>query len=97
MLQVSQSKITRDDVLADPHNMMARWVEQELRLRKLPLIQGCALAVKEFGGNHPCSDNMIRKMKSMEKFKYVTKQHKKTEKVSVDPVHEVMISVGRKY
>ena len=77
--------------------MLPRWVEQELRLRNLPNIQGCALAIKHFGGHRPCSDSMIWKMRSMEKFKYVTKQHKKTSSIQVDPVHELMISVGRKY
>ena len=70
-------------------------------MKRVTTIDGCALAVKEFGNGHPFSKSFIVRLKCIEKFKNPAKknhiEHKKTKSVTVDPVHELMVSVGRNY
>lgn len=67
--------ITRSDVITDPslkrHEgvMMARWVREQLEIRKLPMSKGCSLAVTEFGNDNPFSTPYIYKLKSLSVFK----------------------------
>lgn len=104
MLQISQPKITRNDVLLDllqeKDEMLVLWVRQEIKARHLLKCEGKALAVREFGGGHPCSTSTIEKMEALHEFrnyKMDRTRNSKSQKVSVDPVHELMISVGRDY
>ena len=86
--------------MANPHELMGIWVSQQVRMKRVATIDGCALAVKEFGNGHPFSRCFIMRLKCIEKFKNPAKKNhmeKQAKPVTVDPVHELMVSVGKTY
>ena len=65
--------LVRDDVIKNPE-LMGMWVEQNLKKNNLVRIEGCSLAIKEFGNNNPFSDYKIYSLECMQIYKDRRKQ-----------------------
>ena len=66
-------QLVRDDVIKNP-KLMGVWVEQNLRKNNLVRIEGCSLAIKEFGNNNPFSNGTIYNLECMQIYKDRRKQ-----------------------
>ena len=65
--------LTRDDVISDP-SLMSIWVDQNLSKNNMLRIEGCALAIKEFGNDNPFSNKSIYRLDCMQRYKDSRKQ-----------------------
>ena len=66
-------QLVRDDVIKNPE-LMGMWVEQNLKKNNLVRIEGCSLAIKEFGNNNPFSNAVIYKLECIQIYKDRRKQ-----------------------
>lgn len=65
--------LSRDDVINDP-TLMGLWVEQNLKKMRLAKIEGCAMAINEFGNYKPFSNYQIYHLECMKPYKDKRKQ-----------------------
>lgn len=65
--------LTRDDVISDP-SLMSLWVDQNLSKNNMLRIEGCALAIREFGNDNPFSNKSIYRLDCMQRYKDSRKQ-----------------------
>ena len=66
-------QLVRDDVCNDI-KLMGMWVEQNLKKNNKVRIEGCSLAIKEFGNNNPFSNGTIYNLECMQIYKDRRKQ-----------------------